>query len=383
MSLLGSIHQNLTADSWATAQAYKQYAIVIKDGYPLTCMVAHTSGTFATDVTLGYWQMTYPMKNHIINGNFDIWQRNNGSSIAPSGSLSYVSADRFWSYGDFTTCTLGRVSDSSIGSQYAMRMTVTSKAAGTELVIQSPLETSIVLPLQGKQVVLSAYLKPNAAYTGSIGMSIKWGTGTDEKNPTGGATNVRTVQMNTLSTSQYTRVYNTFTVPSNATSLAIFFDITAANVQDGSTIDIKSVMLNEGPAPAAFQTAGVNAQAELAMCQRYYEKSYALSVVPGTASSNLGLTLIPPYPYQNDFSYYSVYFAVPKRTSSGTGKLYTFAGAIDRVEVIGGGTQPTNKVVMQQISEKNFRGWDGNAFTSGIVAAGFPTSFHWTYDAEL
>jgi hypothetical protein len=32
---------------------------------------------------------------------------------------------------------------------------------------------------------------------------------------------------------------------------------------------IEQIMLNEGPAPAQFQTAGANIQQELAMCQRY------------------------------------------------------------------------------------------------------------------
>jgi len=54
MSLLQNIHANLT-DTWATSVAYKQYAMVIKDGYPLICLVAHTSGTYATDVSSGYW----------------------------------------------------------------------------------------------------------------------------------------------------------------------------------------------------------------------------------------------------------------------------------------------------------------------------------------
>ena len=45
------------------------------------------------------------------------------------------------------------------------------------------------------------------------------------------------------------------------------------DIQTGLAVDsvtVQQVMLNEGPAPAAFQTAGANVQAELAMCQRYF-----------------------------------------------------------------------------------------------------------------
>jgi hypothetical protein len=49
-------------------------------------------------------------------------------------------------------------------------------------------------------------------------------------------------------------------------------------------VDVVRMMVNEGPA-ADFETAGRDISDELRLCQRYYEKSYDLDVVPGT---NLG-----------------------------------------------------------------------------------------------
>lgn len=218
-------------------------------------------------------------KNNLINGNFEFWQR--GTS-ATSGSIVYSTADRWWHYGDFTSWSVSQVSDTSNGSRYAMRLSVTTLGAGTELSLCQPLETSYVRLLQGKAVTVSCLLKPNASYTGSINLIVKWGTGTDERNPTGGASLIKNITMSSLSTSQYTKVTSTVTIPSNATSLAVAFSMPAASVQAGSTIDIKNVMLLDGThTDPEFCLAGRNYAEELSLCHRYYEKSYDVETPPG------------------------------------------------------------------------------------------------------
>lgn len=42
-------------DTWVTATAYSVGDRVVKDGYIYNCLIAHTSGTFATDNTNGKW----------------------------------------------------------------------------------------------------------------------------------------------------------------------------------------------------------------------------------------------------------------------------------------------------------------------------------------
>jgi hypothetical protein len=281
-------------------------------------------------------------KNYLINGNFDIWQR--GTSTT-TGAVVYSTADRWWHYGDFTTWGLSQVADTTNGSKYAMRMTVTTIGAGTELVIAQPLETVSVLPLQGKVVTLSCLLKPNASFTGSCNLSAKWGTGTDERNPTGGAVITKTIQMSNLSTSQYTRVFSTFTIPSNATSLAIIVDMLTANIQNGSTLDVKSVMLTEGTGFTPFQTAGINIADELAMCQRYYWKRVSVATneyfatAQATSATNVTVFKQLPVPMRTNptvaFNTFSVNQANGATTSMGatsqisyTPDALTFNGAV-------------------------------------------------------
>jgi hypothetical protein len=46
---------NVVSDTWVTATAYTVGQQVVYSGIIYTCQVAHTSGTFATDLTSAYW----------------------------------------------------------------------------------------------------------------------------------------------------------------------------------------------------------------------------------------------------------------------------------------------------------------------------------------
>jgi hypothetical protein len=76
---------------------------------------------------------------------------------------------------------------------------------------------------------------------------------------------------------------------------------------------IEQPMLNLGAVAAPFATAGANAAEELAMCQRYYEKSYDPATAPGT-STGAGVyrpIAINPSDLYNEM----VTFKVTKRTT--------------------------------------------------------------------
>ena len=53
-----------------------------------------------------------------------------------------------------------------------------------------------------------------------------------------------------------------------------------------ATLDLTGVQLEAGPTATPFERRPIGT--ELSLCQRYYEKSYNIDVVPGTASSNFG-----------------------------------------------------------------------------------------------
>jgi hypothetical protein len=93
-----------------------------------------------------------------------------------------------------------------------------------------------------------------------------------------------------------------------------------------NSVQITGVMLNEGPVAAPFELSGGTIAGELAMCQRYYEKSFDLSTPPTqgpnatTFYTEIGATMVM-FPYRigsPSGSYVNrspVLFKVPKRAT--------------------------------------------------------------------
>ena len=294
MSLLQNIHANLT-DTWATSVAYKQYAMVIKDGYPLICLVAHTSGTYATDVQSGYWQMVGSWKNNLINGNFDIWQRGVGPTTTISTTL-YV-ADR-WGANQFQTASCSRqsfvASGSHPGNSQFVHRCAGDGVTAMRMMIAQGVELINTIPLRSKTITLSFWIRFSAAtttaalgpFSGGIGYS-----NTSNDGPTfstdysaSGSTNV-ILSQGSLPT-VWTKYTATIAVSATAQNIKAQFSFSnLATPTSSDWYEISQVMLNEGPAPAAFQTAGANIQDEVAMCQRYYEKNDDLNIPSGSGGS--------------------------------------------------------------------------------------------------
>ena len=75
---MGFQNRHFTTDAtsflnWITNFNYVAGNLVMKDGYLIKCLTSHLSGTYSSDVVSGYWEMASPMKNYLINSNFDIW----------------------------------------------------------------------------------------------------------------------------------------------------------------------------------------------------------------------------------------------------------------------------------------------------------------------
>ena len=91
------------------------------------------------------------LKNMVINGGFDIWQR--GTSFTTHNTYT---ADRWWMVTDSVgTVTISRqdISTQGLGSQYCLRA---ERSVGTNRwVVGTQLETSVLKSVLGKRITLS------------------------------------------------------------------------------------------------------------------------------------------------------------------------------------------------------------------------------------
>jgi hypothetical protein len=214
----------------------------------------------------------FGFRNKLINGNFDIWQR--GTSFSAT-SVGYT-ADR-WKivYSDCTAGTLTNPYNNAL--TYSV---TTSGAASNAVRIYQPMEYAEVIKLRGKTMTVSVQWRAeNAstiqslylgfATTANLASFSNWDLG--EMQPSISLTS------GVVTTSTYT-----FTVPSNASGMAVGFNLSRGTGLTGSSHTIFGVQLEAGSLATPFEQRPYGM--ELALCQRYFCKSYAYGTTPGTAT---------------------------------------------------------------------------------------------------
>jgi hypothetical protein len=218
----------------------------------------------------------YPMRNRIINGGFDIWQRNTIGWM--SGAVTYVSADR-WS-GRHTGGANSSISQStsvpsSLGFKYSAkvgRSSGSSTAGYIELL--HAIETNNSITLQGQPVTLSFYARSGANFSSTssiLAVYIFTGTGTDQATSSMGTwTGVATpaTQNFTLTTS-WQRFTLTGTIGSTVTQIGLYFNYQNTGTSGADdNFYITGVQLEAGTVATPFEFRHYGT--ELALCQRYY-----------------------------------------------------------------------------------------------------------------
>jgi hypothetical protein len=218
-------------------------------------------------------------RNIIINGNFDVWQR------GTSGSTGYV-ADRWRTLTASSTTavsqqsfTLGQT-DVPNEPEYFHRVVVTSAAgASSYAVLQQRIE--FVRTFAGQTATISFWAKADAAKDIAVEFSQDFGSG--------GSAGVFGAHVTTCSlTTGWQKFTATADIPSisgktigtGQSSLDITFWFDAGSDhnsrsnslgQQSGTFDIAQVQLEAGETATPFEHRSYGE--ELALCQRYYEKS--------------------------------------------------------------------------------------------------------------
>jgi hypothetical protein len=343
-----------------------------------------------------------PGKNRIINGAALVQQRVPAAAIT-NGQYVYGQVDRFYlSNGANGTFSLLGESDpdsTGVNTQWikATATVATTTLTGSNNVsgIQQVLEGLNSYDLKGRQVTLAFDFRSNVS--GQFCVALR------DSTPTYSC--VKTFSYSTANVTQ--RVVLTF--PALPTDVAILANTSAGlrvcigglatgTVQASSTdvwlsgsyvsvagnvnwagtannfIKATNIQLEAGSVATPFERRPYGL--ELALCQRYYEKSYAEGVAPGTASSPAGAWDTAAY-NTSWFTSPTVPFRVTKRAvptvtfyshvSGAAGKFYNNNASADVTAAVGGFTGVNSL----------------QAYGNALLVAGQEYMFHWTASAEL
>lgn len=236
-----------------------------------------------TGTTTGY----YGFKNRIINGAMVIDQRNAGASqtFTAAAALAY-SVDRWYGY-----CTGANVTGQQIAGTYAdskNRYQFTGAASVTAIGFGQRIEQANSYDLANTTATLSCYISNSLLTT--VTWTASYATTTADTFGTLASPTVTQIATGTFTVSGTRTKYTTnITVPSAATTgIQILFTVGA---QTSGTWIMDSVQLEKGSTATSFDYRPYGT--ELALCQRYYFKTFAQGTAPVQGlGSTLGALLV-------------------------------------------------------------------------------------------
>ena len=317
----------------------------------------------------------YGYKNRIINGGMAIWQR--GTTLSTNNSQGYY-IDRMWGFsGSSTAATFTQISSTGLdGFPYATRAQRTAGNTGTGgLYCGQIIESNNLQDLQGQSVTISFWARAGANYSATsniLTIYLRTGTTADQGLNTlisGWAGAVDQTSAITLTTS-WQKFSATFTVASNAQEITPFLFASATGTAGANDyFDVTGVQLEKGSTATSFDYRPYGT--ELALCQRYYVKTYNQSVVPGAVSSQGAL-----FNYRSGTEVgFTFQFPVNMRTQPSTTLYSPNTGTAAKVQV--GSTDFTAAVNGGFVGEKNTMAYAGSL--SGTTDC----YIHMTASAEL
>jgi hypothetical protein len=331
-------------------------------------------------------------KNKLINGNFDFWQR--GTSSSAHTTQAYL-ADRWLSGGTGSTIAVSQQSftygQTAVPGQPAFfHRCVVASAAGASNNAFFGQKIENAEALAGRTITVSFWAKADAARKMAITFTQNFGVGGSA------SVNVNATAPITLTTAWAYYTY-TVTLPSVAgatkgtgsyLAMYIYLDagasITAAAGmgQQSGTLDYSQFQLEDASAATPFEVRPL--QIELALCQRYYEKTFDLGTTPAGQGA-------PNYVMGVAFSSTAARFVIPFRASKRTAPTCSLfstnvnAAFGQTLWAIFYSTGAWAACASQSVSGVNTNSISvdlifssGLAWGQGILGAG-----HWTADAEL
>ncbi len=371
--------------AWLTGTNYALKDYVTQGGSGYVCVVAHTSGVFATDLAAGGWVLvstkgdTGPtgaagvngtngapaFKNRFINGDFAIDQRRGGGSFGTvAGAAPVYSVDR-WMVSSTGSASLlwQRVAGTS-PTPFALRLTGQTGVTGG--MVGQRIESKDCVELVNQPVVVSINLK-STSLTSVTWTAYRANAADNWAAKTQIDTGTLTGISSTLSSKSFT-----FNAGANAAN-GIAIEFTFGALTAGNTIHFENAQLETGTTPTLFER--VETISSLQRCKRFYRQSGPVLGVVGVNG------LVGPAIYV-DGSFISPYvenFDIEMRATP-TIVLYDGAGTSGASSVISlaGGTSYTHGASAATAFDIGARGFKLTPF-----AADFNYFNHYSATAEL
>jgi hypothetical protein len=342
----------------------------------------------------------YGFKNRLINGDMRIDQRNAGASVTQTTNLLYT-VDRFAVVGSVTSKFTAQQSTTA-ATGFSNSLLCTSSSAYT---VGASEDFSVRHYIEGfnsadlgwgtanaSAVTLSFWVR--SSLTGTFGgaiansaqdrfyvfsYTINAANTWEQKTITiSGDTAGTWVTNNGIGIRIFWSLGAGATVSSTAGSWGTTFYRSATGAvsvvgTNGATFYITGVQLEKGSTATSFDYRPYGT--ELALCQRYYEKSYDIATTPGTSTDTGALLVICPGNINRVFG--SIQLRVSKRGSP-TYTIYSTTGASGNVRDI---TAAADKAV--SLATTAGENGVGIVSTAGISAVTNTVAFQYTASAEL
>jgi hypothetical protein len=268
-------------------------------------------------------------RNALYNGDMRISQR--GTSF--TNPSSQYTLDRWYIsiYGSTGNGTVSQIQSGLANFSNAFQLATTSTTAGNWYISQS-LETRDVVRFQGQAVTVSFWYRIPTNFTQVWTPYLFWTTSIDTAITNSSSPAPNTAGSGTMpNTTAWTYTSFQASVPVSAEALSVMF-VTFLNVVNGATIQITGVQLEKGSVATPYEILPY--ATELALCQRYYQKSYQQGDYAGTVTSTNGIIAVSAV---NVDSIAGTRFNVPMRATPGTTTIYSTAGTAGKATVFNGG----------------------------------------------
>jgi hypothetical protein len=353
-----------------------------------TAAVGDSSTKLATTAFAAGVATVYGIKNRLVNGGMEVWQRGAGgaASIAQAASLTAYTADR-WAFltGANQASVVSQVAGLTNPSRWAAKILRNAGQTGTTLQwFEQPFELDNLALLRGQTLTLSFSAKAGANWSpasGTLSYAVYCGTGAAAKRSAGAYTTETTPITGSvnLTTSVSRTVAVSTAIPVGTTQMSVAFTWTpvgTAGADDSFFLD--DVQLEIGGAATPFELRPFDT--ELFWCQRYFQKSFFYNTAPqqnNGVGTGEAIFMAGKNAAATNISQTWVY--APRLRVTPTFTTYNPAAANAQARDVTAAVD-CSATTAGPNNELNFgMSCTGNAAT----AVGNQLRFHWSADAEL